>query len=143
MNAQTWLLIHYWLFLLDHNFPPRGGLGPKGCVGRTPMTTNSHFINLDIHMHNERSPIRFKINIIRNRYRWVNSTQYACETFPYRWEINWKWIYFVINIISKWSGKVEKVLDRQKGSLHRYIRYAWILDLWWIDARTFSLKMQK
>ena len=30
MNAQTWLLNHYWLFLL-------GGLGPKGCVGHTPM----------------------------------------------------------------------------------------------------------
>jgi len=39
MNAQTFLLIHYWLFLLEYFFPPRGGLGPKGCVGRTLMTT--------------------------------------------------------------------------------------------------------
>ena len=38
MNAQNWLLIHYWLFLLEYFFPPRGGLGPKGCVGRTLMT---------------------------------------------------------------------------------------------------------
>ena len=37
MNAQTWLLNHYWLFLLEYFFPPRGGLGPKGCVGRTLM----------------------------------------------------------------------------------------------------------
>ena len=37
MNAQTWLLIHYWLFLLEYFFPPRGGLGPKGCVGHTLM----------------------------------------------------------------------------------------------------------
>ena len=37
MNAQTWLLNHYWLFLLEHFFPPRGGLGPKECVGNTPM----------------------------------------------------------------------------------------------------------
>ena len=37
MNAQTWLLNHYWLFLLEKVFPPRGGLGPKGCVGHTPM----------------------------------------------------------------------------------------------------------
>ena len=37
MNAQTWLLSHYWLFLLMYFFPPRGGLGPKGCVGPTLM----------------------------------------------------------------------------------------------------------
>ena len=37
MNAQTWLHNHYWLFLLEYFFPPRGGLGPKGCVGHTPM----------------------------------------------------------------------------------------------------------
>ena len=36
-NAQIWLLNHYWLFLLEHFFPPRGGLGPKECVGNTPM----------------------------------------------------------------------------------------------------------
>ena len=30
-------LNHYWLFLLDYFFPPRGGLGQKGCVGHTPM----------------------------------------------------------------------------------------------------------
>ena len=33
MNAQTWLLNDYWLFLLEYFF----GLGPKGCVGRTVM----------------------------------------------------------------------------------------------------------
>ena len=38
MNAQTWLLNHYWLFLLEYFFPPRGGLGPKGCVGHTLMS---------------------------------------------------------------------------------------------------------
>jgi len=37
MNAQTLLLNNYWLFLLKYFFPPRGGLGPKGCVGHTPM----------------------------------------------------------------------------------------------------------
>ena len=37
MNAQTWLLIHYWLFLLEYFFSSQGGLGPKGCVGRTLM----------------------------------------------------------------------------------------------------------
>ena len=29
MNAQTWLLNHYWLFLLEYFFPPRGGLVEK------------------------------------------------------------------------------------------------------------------
>ena len=38
INAQTFLLIHYWLFLLEYFFPPTGGLGPKGCVGRTLMS---------------------------------------------------------------------------------------------------------
>ena len=33
MNAQTWLINYYWLFLLEYFFPPIGGLGPKGCVG--------------------------------------------------------------------------------------------------------------
>ena len=37
INTQTWLLNHYWLFLLEYFFPPRGGLGPKGCVGHIPM----------------------------------------------------------------------------------------------------------
>ena len=37
INAQTWLLSHYWLFLLMYFFPPRGGLGPKSCVGHTLM----------------------------------------------------------------------------------------------------------
>jgi len=37
MNAQTWLLIHYGCSFWNIFFPPRGGLGPKGCVGRTLM----------------------------------------------------------------------------------------------------------
>ena len=37
MNAQTWLLNHYWLFLLEYLFSSPGGLGPKGCVGHMPM----------------------------------------------------------------------------------------------------------
>ena len=37
VNAQTWLLNHYWVFLLEYFVPPRGGLGPKGCVGHTLM----------------------------------------------------------------------------------------------------------
>ena len=35
MNAKTWLHNHYWLFILEYFFPPRGGLGPKGSVGHT------------------------------------------------------------------------------------------------------------
>ena len=38
MNVQTWLLNHYWLFLLEYFYSSQGGLGPKGCVGHTPMT---------------------------------------------------------------------------------------------------------
>ena len=37
MNDQTWLLNHYWLFLLEYLFSSQGGLGPKGCVGHTLM----------------------------------------------------------------------------------------------------------
>ena len=45
MNAQTWLLNHYWLFLLEYFFPLRGGLGPKGCVGHTLMVIVLKFID--------------------------------------------------------------------------------------------------
>ena len=41
MNAQTWLLNHYWLFLLEYFFLSQGSLGPKGCVGRTLMLHSS------------------------------------------------------------------------------------------------------
>ena len=46
MNAQTWLLNHYWLFLLEDFFSSQGGLGPKGCVGHMPMIKED--ISLDI-----------------------------------------------------------------------------------------------
>ena len=52
MNAQTWLLNHYWLFLLEYLFSSQGGLGPKGCVGLTPMLIIDPFINPTFYIPN-------------------------------------------------------------------------------------------
>ena len=39
MNAQTWLLNHYWLFLLEYFFSSHWGLGAKGYLCHTLMPT--------------------------------------------------------------------------------------------------------
>ncbi len=39
MNAQNWLLNHYWLFLFEYFFSSHWGLGAKGYLCHTLMPT--------------------------------------------------------------------------------------------------------
>ena len=90
MNAQTWLLNHYWLFFhLEYFISSQGGLGPKGCVGLTPMLIIDPFINPTFYIPNS------GIWIIN----WILTAPLMLKFFP--WEITrWKFVAKCFNKVN-------------------------------------------